>query len=411
MRQRESRRWARGLNIFNIIKKRLGAGRHRMENKNKETKELRGRQFNVVKRGLSEEQVDSFLRELDDLKTRYRALLEQQEHSASLRSLSEKTIMEADRVATDIKLRAKREAEAEVAKIIAEAKQRSQDMMEEAKRSAETATKEEVEDILAVADKRAEMIETEARQRAHSFLIRAREKIEGQMREEIKEVYYRLLSSLQDLLNQGHNIETEWKRKTTELWKSERFELEGYEAALSRAWVAELAEPVTPEGEIEPEAVSEERVEEVVQPLPEAVPPAPMEVAAQELPLEKIPEEPGKEAAPTLPTEKSQALYAGEVELEVSPPVDIAKMSELTSRLEAIPEIKILRTVGSWDRGTTIAIMVDKAIPLISLLSVIPNIEAMPGLPEKRGFMRGPVGLPGPGGKGVERIKLIFKTE
>ena len=106
----------------------------------------------------------------------------------------------------------------------------------------------------------------------------------------------------------------------------------------------------------------------------------------------------------------SQALYTGEIELDIPVPVELKMVSKLYNYLQTIPELKILRTRGSWDRGTTITVVLDKPMPLISLISKIPDVEVTPELLQKDGLVKGRSSSLLRGDKrGVKGIKLILK--
>ena len=75
-----------------------------------------------------------------------------------------------------------------------------------------------------------------------------------------------------------------------------------------------------------------------------------------------------------------------------------------------IPEIKILHTRGSWDRDTTITVVLDKPIPLISIISETPGVEVTPELLEKDSLAtRKPSSPPIGEKKGAKGIKLILE--
>ncbi|MCH8864399.1 MAG: hypothetical protein IIB13_03405 [Chloroflexi bacterium] len=127
--------------------------------------------------------------------------------------------------------------------------------------------------------------------------------------------------------------------------------------------------------------------------------------------IESIPAEPqlteGKRApeepSTVLSKQDTQSLYTGEVELSVTKPVDPKMVARLYNYLQTTPEIKFVRTSGSWERGTTITVALDKPIALISVLSSkIPEAEVVPERPERDGFVSGK--------KGVRSIKLSLKT-
>ena len=112
---------------------------------------LWGKEFEVIKNGLSEEQVVGFVSELMD---KYRALSEQKDHFVTMGTISERAAIEADKAAADVKARARQEAEAEAGRIIAEANQKARETVVSAVKKAQDAAKKETEDIMQVANQR-----------------------------------------------------------------------------------------------------------------------------------------------------------------------------------------------------------------------------------------------------------------
>jgi len=109
-----------------------------------------------------------------------------------------------------------------------------------------------------------------------------------------------------------------------------------------------------------------------------------------------------EETEPSLLKPDRQSLYTGEVELAISVPIVPSMVAKLYNYLQTTPEIKFVRTSGSWNRDTTITVVLDKPIPLISVISSkIPEAEVAPERPEKDGFVKGR--------RGVRRITLSRK--
>jgi len=389
--------------------------------KKQQIRQLWERGFNIVKEGLDEGQVVAFI---DNLIAQHKA--SQQASSDSLRSLFETAVTDAEQMAASIKMKAQTEGEAEAAIIIAQAKEDAREI----ERRAEIATQKEAEDILSVANRKAEITEVEAKQKALLFLLRAREEIEKEVKNEYKRAYARLSSSLQDLVSEGQSIEVELKGKRASLWEGKDFELKEHEAVLlktSEAAVPSLETPAPTEAEVEPDIASKEKIEEPVQ-LQEDVPEEKVEEPTQlqeevtvsesaeetteELLGQHLPEKrPGRRQADSAQLKQdSQALYAGEVELAVAIPVDLKVMSKLYNHLQTMPELKILHTRGSWDRGTTITVVLDKPLPLIDIISKIPGTEATPEVSQKDDLVKGTSSSLLRGSKkGVKRIKLTLK--
>ncbi|MFC1897233.1 hypothetical protein ACFLX8_01485 [Chloroflexota bacterium] len=423
----------------------------RAEKSKQKTRQLWESEFNVVKEGLDEEQVVDFVNSLID---QHKTL--QQTSADSLRSLLKTAVTDAEQMAASIKLRAQAEAEAEAARIITQAKQEDQEI----KKKAEIAAQREAEDIVAVANKEAELTGVEAKQRALLFLLMAREEIEKEVREEYKRAYARLSSSLQNLLSEGQNIEVELKDKRAQLWESKSFELKEPEAVLLRTseevmppletlvseeeieqpaqlqeeavgeeteQPAQLQEEAVEEETEQPAQLQEEAVEEETeQPAQlqeeaveeETEQPAQLQGEAVEEETEELVEQrtleeiSGREETDSIQLKPgdSQTLYTGEVELVIAMPVELKMVSKLYNYLQTIPDIKILRTTGSWDRGTTITVVADKPIPLISKLTEIPDVEVTPGLLQGDSSAKGTSSsLRRVGGKGAQRIQLTLK--
>ncbi|MFC1934216.1 hypothetical protein ACFLXX_03590, partial [Chloroflexota bacterium] len=118
----------------------------------------------------------------------------------------------------------------------------------------------------------------------------------------------------------------------------------------------------------------------------------------------------GGEVESALPKLDSQTLYTGEVELTIASQAELPLVSRLYNHLQTIPELKILYTKGSWDQGTTITVVLEQPLPLISILSQTSGVAVTPELLEKGALARGKADSPLRGGeKAVKRIKLILK--
>jgi len=391
-----------------------GEGKKRKKRKQKqETRQLWDSEFTIVDRGLNEEQIVSFI---DNLVAQQKASRESA--AATLRQLLANATTSAEQVAANIKARAQTEAKAEAARIVTQARQEAQTM----KREAELASQKETEDILSVANRKAEITEAEATQKALLFLLTAREEIEEEVKEDYQRAYSQLSTSLQNLANEGENIEAELKKKRAELWQNKTLELKEYEVpqlSISAEAIPPLETPPPTETETKPDITTEEKPEQPAQ-LQEETPEEKAEQPGQiqeevivsevvETTTEEVPEQPlaeerpdGEEIDPAQLEQDSQTLYAGEVELAIDKPVDPKMMSKLHNYLQTTPEVKLAHTSGSWDRGTTMTIVLDKPIPLISvLLSKIPEAKATPERPDKNSS--------GKGKKGIRRIKLSLK--
>lgn len=177
------------------------------------------REFNIVKNGLNGEQVISFVNNLIE---KHRS--SQEASSASLRSLLKKAVTDAEQLAISIKTKAQADAHAEATRMIGRARQ---DIQETRKR-AELMAQKEAENIISVANRRAQIVEVESGQQASIFLLKAREDIEKEVVQEYQIVQSRLSASLQNLASEGQDIEAELKGKRAELWEKKQFALNEY---------------------------------------------------------------------------------------------------------------------------------------------------------------------------------------
>jgi len=163
--------------------------------------------------------------------------------------------------------------------------------------------------------------------------------------------------------------------------------------------------------QLQEEAV-EEKVEQPTQLQEEAVVSEPPEAAVKELLEERLPEErPSREEAEPAPVKlDSQALYTGKVDLVIPSPAELKLVSRFYNYLQTIPELRILYTRGSWDQGTSITVVLEKPMPLISLISETPGVEVTPELLEKDDLATGKSSSLLRGEKkGVTGIKLTLK--
>ena len=165
--------------------------------------ELWGREFEMVKDGLSEDQVVSYVNELT---SENEMLTQRQQRVPALTRLAEKTVTEAEKLAEEIKKEATDEAKAETAKIVAEAEAQA-DKKAAAKRN----------EIVTIAAKEAENIKTNAEREAELIVERRRQSIEPELKSMLQVVHDQLLSDLKSLNQQVAPMGEEFERKLTQL--------------------------------------------------------------------------------------------------------------------------------------------------------------------------------------------------
>jgi vacuolar-type H+-ATPase subunit H len=168
-----------------------------MDTNDGKTKEMWGRRFKVVKNGLDEAEVVSFVTGLIE---QNKELTTKLEHIDTLKKLAEKTVIEAEKQAKDIKAEIEEKAQARAEAILAEAQEKAQveasRIVSEADQKAERILLEKIElakkqgeDILNAAEERAERIKADANKEAEEIIARAKQEVtaaEQQARELIR---------------------------------------------------------------------------------------------------------------------------------------------------------------------------------------------------------------------------------
>ena len=189
-------------------------------------KEIWGQRFRLVKNGLDEAEVFSFV---STLTRQNNELTNKVEHLSALIKLAESTVVEAGKQAKSIKIEAEEEAKAQAAsiiataeeqakseadKIIAESKQRAEEVAQTRVALAERQAEETIKNAEArdgnvkrVAEEEASRIVAEATetakkqalliaQQANQLLVRSRKMAEREIAEKFKKVCEELLSSV-----------------------------------------------------------------------------------------------------------------------------------------------------------------------------------------------------------------------
>ena len=77
--------------------------------------------------------------------------------------------------------------------------------------------------------------------------------------------------------------------------------------------------------------------------------------------------------------EKSSALYDGNVELVIPPPIAPDRLLKLGRQLRHTPQIRVLSLKGSLVQGVRIKLFLRARIPLLNILKSIPEVEKVSG--------------------------------
>ena len=407
----------------------------------------------------------------EDLMARYEALLGQTQSpgGASSMAVVHRLLAEAEREAANLKARARRQAEVEAAPLLAEAKRQAQETIAQANREAQRITEQQVGTILDDAHRRAELIEERAKQAAQVFLMRCREDVQNFVAMEAKEAFYKLLAPVNEVLATAQEVESTWKMRAVDLWQSAAGQLEDYqntlfgtlgtgtagvaadEPLIGEALDVPLADEPGTAGVIAAEGVLDETevlAEHVVvaedeapaspEPAAEAgaSPQAPVEAAvvdtepaaaetpsaepeAAEAAAEPQAEEPkGKGRGPARSQERkakaftpvaAPSLYEGMLDLLIEPFTNVAKISKFYSELGTVAGVRVLRTSGSWDKGTVITVELSEPMSPETLTQRLPSdVQATPARMEEDGWWRAAMGRRAKGPGAHDAVAIAF---
>jgi hypothetical protein len=308
------------------------------------TRRLWGREFSVAELGLSEQEIVSFVEEL--LKQN-RELKERADSTGVMGDYVQRVMGELQQVEETIRVRAQMDAEAEAARIVADAQRQAHDTIVRAQTEAIEMAQKQADAILVEARRKAEIAEGQIRIQAQLMLSRARDQVEHHIQKEGEIVYNRMLASITQIVEEAQRLSIDWKRQTSNLWQGS-----GDALSLGRG-----------------DLTSSPTIQETLGAAEASWPPVRSE------------DEPPVHAEGVDDVARSD-LYKGEVEVALAPPVDAAALARLYGRLLAMPDLQIVRTVDTADSGTSIRVLLERPQPLVKQLLEIPEVRAASGYAE-----------------------------
>jgi len=355
---------------------------------------LGGREFKLVKNGLDEAQVAPFI---DELTKERDKLAQSQDHIASLNRLAEMTVVEADKLAAQIKTEAEEQAKAESTAIIDKAK-------EQARQMAENKIAEAVE----IANEKANAINAKAEEEAALLLGNERNKIRGELHNLVNQQFGYMLEELESLKKQAAAVQADFDNKLAkpreensaaamEIVKEsdaiaakiaeerDTIVMEGKDA--SAAEIAEERDAIVMEGKDASAAeITEERdaivmeekdasaaeivkesdtivMEESKAPVEHPEPSQAADYIKKSLDLSKL-----------LEIEDQAGLGKPQWELEILPPFDIAKIMEVVSFLDQLPEVANTEMIVPQIDMPSILVFLRGPMNLVDVLQTIPAV-------------------------------------
>jgi len=298
---------------------------------------LGGCEFRRVKNGLDEAQVASFIDEL--IKERDK-LAQSQDHIASLNRLAEMTVVEADRVAAQVKTEASEQVKAESAAIIDKAKEQARQMAEQ-----------KIAEAVEIANEKANAIKAKAKEEAALLLENEKIKIRDELHNLVNQQFGYMLEELESLKQQATAIQADFDNK------------------LSQAGEEKIAETTEIAGKKSAETmeITEER-----------------DTAAMK--EDKVPDESPEPIRDVDQTEKSfdlASILQGEDraelgepqwEVEILPPVEITKVMEVMTHLDQLREVANTEMIVPQIDTPSILVFLREEMDLIDMLRTIPAV-------------------------------------
>ena len=317
---------------------------------------LGGREFKRVKNGVDEAQVGAFI---DELIKERDELSQSKHHIASLTKLAEATIVEAEKMANQIKTEAAEKANAESTSIVDEAKQQARQMAEEKKAEA-----------LERASKEAEAIKSEATREAAKLADREREKILGELRSVINQQFGHITEQLEGLKQQAAKAQADF---------------EGRMPQRAQESIPVTAEPDEEDDTAPPAVMGESNnalmslVEEPEAPpaIQEAQPPStdedkkPVESTGPEQTDDRS--DKGFDLSRLLQMDDWAESSEPQFEVEILPPIQMTKIMEIVAYLDQLPEVQNTEIIPRMESPSIMVFLRDE-MNLVEALQGVPAV-------------------------------------
>jgi F0F1-type ATP synthase membrane subunit b/b' len=346
---------------------------------------LGGREFRRAKNGLDEAQLVPFVDEL--IKEREK-LAKSQDHIASLNRLAEMTIVEADKLAGQIKTEATEQAKAESAAII-----------DKAKEQVRQASERKIAEAVRTANEQASAIKAKAEEEAVLLLENQKNKIRGELRNLVNQQFGYMLEELESLKQQAAAVQADFGNKLSESGEKSGAEMakmkdekeapaeeapEVWDAAAeieekreaAAAEIAEESDSIVAEfaGKMSA-AVRENSVRDddsmaagvSAKGRGETLAPGRIEDDTQESP----------ELAKLLEVEEEPDLGKPQWEVEIVAPFDISRIMEVVSFLDALPEVANTEMIVPQIDMPSILVFLRKPINFVELLKTVPAVASV----------------------------------
>jgi cell division septum initiation protein DivIVA len=301
------------------------------------------REFKRVKNGLDETQVASFINELMDERDR---MAQSRDHIASLNRLAERTVVEADKLAAQIKTEAAEQAKAESAAIIDKAREQARQVLE--KKTAEA---------VQIANEKADAIRAKAEEEAAMLLEDKRSKIQADLRNLVNQQSGYLLEELERLKQQAAAIQTDFDNGSPEF---------GEEKSTINTEIAQERGGAVGEFAEESDTLHTEASKKTG-----------AECAAQPEPVWQATEDAEKslQSSELLHSEEQSESGNPQWEVEILPPFEIGKIMEVVSFLDQLPEVANTEMIVPQIDVPLILVFLRRPLNVVDVLQKAPAVS------------------------------------
>ena len=301
--------------------------------------EVCGQEFRIVKNGLDEAEVLSFVSSLID---QNKQLTDKLDNLDSLMEFAQRTVVEATKQAKNLEIEMEQEANAKAASIIAEAKERAE---------------AEADKTIAEAREKAEAEKQRIREEAEHFRVTTTKRVERDIRERFEKVCEEVFSE-SDYTGETTAISTEDESKTP------------VESEFQAAPVDEVEAFTAETGDLLASAQEEESKESEDDQDRHA------ETMADELQAQLASAEQEEDQ------EEGHTLYQGDVELRISSPFTLARVLQLHRQLKEDPQIEVKSFAVSANEGVRVELHLSTSMPLLRILGALDEVKNVSALGE-----------------------------
>jgi len=308
---------------------------------------LGGREFKRVRNGVDEAEMAVFI---DELIKERDELAKAKHHIASLTKLAETTIVEADRMAAQIKAEASEQAKAERAALIDEAEEQAR----------QTAERKQAE-VLEIANEKADAVHSEAEKEAAMLLENANKKAWDELRNAVNQQFNYLLKELESLKQRAAAAQADFESKMSH-------PAEESSAITANSDEESGAAPAEIEEQTGTAVMDLEREADAATPEEGQVPgqsPQPTEAEDES--------ETGFDLSRLLQSEDWAESSEPQFEVEILPPIHMTRIMEVVAHLDQLPEVANTEIIPRMD-SPSILVFLRQEMNLVDVLQSIPAV-------------------------------------